>query len=337
MSDPPLASVYDQDFYAAQTPGSARSAAIALGRLFEWVRPASVADVGCGTGAWLAAARKLGAREIVGFDGDHVAPETLLIPPERFVPVQLECEDASATLAGTDCQFDMVMSLEVAEHLPHARSAGFVADLTRLGDLVLFSAALPFQNGTGHINEQWAEFWAILFRAQGFACFDALRPYLRTQEGVDWWYAQNILLFARRGSAAEVLLPAASRNDGQPLSQVHPLNLLAQTLWNFRPQRVRARGVEEADFHAVDAAWRSKTQIQPPVLQTTAHDAFPATRTLLGDPEAELRKAHAARALAEGTLREADFRIEALRRRCAVLEAGRTLSPPAVGEISSDH
>ena len=311
---------YDESFYAAQAPGSAHAAEFALGRLFEWVRPARVVDVGCGVGAWLQAAARLGARDIVGFDGDHVAPETLCIPPERFVAVRLDCESPAALLAAGERRFDLVIALEVAEHLPHARSADFIAELTGLGDLVLFSAALPFQNGTGHVNEQWAEFWAILFRAQGFACFDPLRPLLRAQPGIDWWYAQNMLLFARRGSPAEALLPADSRNDGQPLSLVHPVNLLVQTLWNHRPDRAAARGLEEADYYALCAAWSDRSGVGLPVLQTVGQPSFPATRTRLGDPDTEIAQAHAARALAEGTLREAHFRIAALLRRCEIAE-----------------
>jgi len=35
-------------------------------------------------------------------------------------------------------------------------------------DNVLFSAAIPNQGGTGHINEQWQEYWAEKFYANGF-------------------------------------------------------------------------------------------------------------------------------------------------------------------------
>src|SRR5579862_3100091 len=56
--------------------------------------------------------------------------------------------------------FDLAMSFEVAEHLPPDAAKGFVDSLTRLAPLVLFSAAIPFQGGVGHINEQWPEYWA---------------------------------------------------------------------------------------------------------------------------------------------------------------------------------
>ncbi len=319
------ARLYDEAFYAAQAPGSARSAAVALSLLFAWTRPRRVVDVGCGVGTWLHVASLLGAETVTGFDGDHVAPETLLIPPGCFLPIRLECDSPAASLPQHQRRFDLVMSLETAEHLPHARSAGFVRELTELGDLVLFSAAIPFQNGTGHINEQWPEFWAMLFHAEGFSCFDPLRPLLMSRPEVDWWYAQNILLFARRGSPAEAALPEHSRADRQPLSRVHPVNLLVQTLWNYRTHRVAARNIEEADYVRLSAAWSAGAD-EPPALATVAAagtgTGFPATRMVLGDPEAALRQAHAAQALAEGALREASFRIEALQRRCDIAEQG---------------
>jgi hypothetical protein len=52
------------------------------------------------------------------------------------------------------------VSLEVAEHLQPKRSASFVADLVALAPAVLFSAAIPGQPGTDHINPRWQDEWA---------------------------------------------------------------------------------------------------------------------------------------------------------------------------------
>jgi hypothetical protein len=41
-----------------------------------------------------------------------------------------------------------------------------------LGPVVLFSAAIPYQGGTHHVNEQWPEYWAGNFEAKG----SSLRP-----------------------------------------------------------------------------------------------------------------------------------------------------------------
>src|SRR4029077_8076010 len=111
-------------------------------------------------------------------------------------------------------RFDLAISVEVAEHLPFFRAETFVADLVRLSDLILFSAALPFQGGTDHINEQWLEFWAILFRQHGYVSCDFLRQRIWANPEVEFWYAQNIVVFCRR-SIAEGAFPADSIADNR--------------------------------------------------------------------------------------------------------------------------
>jgi hypothetical protein len=34
-------------------------------------------------------------------------------------------------------------------------------------EVVLFSAAIPFQGGVGHINEQWPDYWVKYFSKTG--------------------------------------------------------------------------------------------------------------------------------------------------------------------------
>jgi hypothetical protein len=116
-----------------------------------------------------------------------------------------------------------VLSLEVAEHLPATAGPSFVATLCGLGDVVLFSAAIPDQGGTNHINEAWPSYWNGLFREHGFECFDAVRSALWMRPDVEWWYAQNALIFAK-GQAwlREKLLPVV-----EPMPYVHPRKYLA--------------------------------------------------------------------------------------------------------------
>ena len=66
--------------------------------------------------------------------------------------------------------------------------------------LVLFSAAVPGQGGSHHINEQWPSYWRSLFAAEGFKLFDPIRPLIRHNSSVQWWYRQNLLVFASPGS-----------------------------------------------------------------------------------------------------------------------------------------
>lgn len=213
-----LEDAYGPQFFADKQDGSARSAARVLPLVFDLVRPSSVIDVGCGTGAWLAAARQLGATDILGIDGDWVPREALLIPSERFVE-----QDLGRGLRAPH-RFDLAICMEVAEHLDATRAESLVNDLCGVADTVLFSAAVPGQTGADHRNEQWPPYWRSRFRGCGYELVDCLRARLWSDDGVEPWYAQNAYLYINRDrlESDERLQAAATENGRFPLCVVHP-------------------------------------------------------------------------------------------------------------------
>jgi 2-polyprenyl-3-methyl-5-hydroxy-6-metoxy-1,4-benzoquinol methylase len=165
-----LAQAYSQDFFAQTSAGSVAAARRVLPLLWRRRAFRSVVDVGCGTGGWLAAAGELGASVVQGVDGPHVPPEMLMIEPTAFRAVDLE-----ATLGTRPGEkYDLCLCLEVAEHLSVPRGLSLVAELAALSDTILFSAAIPYQGGTDHVNEMWPEYWAVVFASTtstpGAAC-----------------------------------------------------------------------------------------------------------------------------------------------------------------------
>jgi hypothetical protein len=90
--------------------------------------------------------------------------------------------------------FDLAISFEVAEHLPANRAAGFIADLCSLAPVVAFSAAIPGQGGTGHINEQWPAYWCDLFAGCGYQVTGALRWEIWNDDNIENWYRQNLIV-----------------------------------------------------------------------------------------------------------------------------------------------
>jgi hypothetical protein len=99
-----------------------------------------------------------------------------------------------------------------------------VRNIAELAPCVLFSAAVPYQRGTDHFNEQWPDYWAELFGEQGYVPLDGIRPLVWSNEDVFSFYRQNILMFATEDSIHEHPLLAQDRErtvDAQ-LSLVHP-------------------------------------------------------------------------------------------------------------------
>jgi SAM-dependent methyltransferase len=213
---------YTTQFYEDQRGGSRRSARCAVPVLVDLLRPRSVVDVGCGVGAWLAVFVEQGVADAWGIDGAWVEEALLEIPTSRFIRRDLTRPlDIGRT-------FDVVVSLEVAEHLPPAAADTFVDSLVRLGPVVVFSAAIPFQGGTHHVNEQWPDYWAEKFEQRGFAVVDALRPRLWQVPDLEPYYAQNMLLYVDRAHLArcERLERERAATERSPLAVVHPATYL---------------------------------------------------------------------------------------------------------------
>lgn len=196
--------------------GARRSAQEIVPLLLERLTPQSVVDVGCGTGTWLSVFRQRGIVDTIGIDGDWVDRSALEIPAEQFVIRDLR---SSIHVERT---FDLVVSLEVAHYLPASVSSQFVHSLTNLGSVVLFSSAIPGQWGAHHVHEQWPKYWANLFNQYGFVAVDFIRQRVWDNKHVDWWYAQNALLFARGDIFEERLAELSQTTPRQPLSLVHP-------------------------------------------------------------------------------------------------------------------
>ncbi len=198
-----MSHTYSTDFYAYINNGSRRSAR-AFGDIMRgWMRIDSVLDAGCGCGAWLAEWRDLGVARVTGLDGAYVDRERLLIPANSFTPT-----DLSAPFA-LNQQFDLVQSLEVAEHLPETQARAFVESLVAHGTVILFSAATVGQGGENHINEQPLAYWQRLFAAHGYHAYDVLRPLLASNRLVEPWYRYNAVIYANAEGAAR--LPEAVR------------------------------------------------------------------------------------------------------------------------------
>lgn len=179
--------MYGDDFYAVIRDGIKSSASVLVPLLLEVLGdPHRIADIGCGEGWWAHEFAEYGCR-VVGVDGGYVQFV------EAFEDLRFVSHDLREPLPTLGDQ-DMVVSLEVAEHLPEDRADGFIRELCSLAPRVVFSAAIPGQGGTGHLNEQWPAYWAKKFEANRFAVSGALRWDIWDDPRVENWYRQNLLI-----------------------------------------------------------------------------------------------------------------------------------------------
>ena len=184
-------SAYSTRYYEGLKEDSLGSARAVVPIVLGLFAPKTVVDVGCGSGTWAKVYAENGC-EILGIDGEIVQADQLLIPPSQFIR-----KDLSQPLA-LDRRFDLVNCLEVAEHLDGSHADTFVRDLCQLGDVLFFSAAVPGQGGTHHVNEQWPSYWLPKFEAQGFQAIDCIRHQIWGNSSVAWWYVQNAFAFVKK-------------------------------------------------------------------------------------------------------------------------------------------
>ncbi|MBW4603746.1 MAG: class I SAM-dependent methyltransferase [Calothrix sp. FI2-JRJ7] len=217
-----MQSEYTEDFYNYHQEEARQSAKEIVPLVLGMIPCKNVVDVGCGKGTWLKVFQEYGVEEILGVDGDYVTPDTLIIPKEKFIPFNLQ------TPLQLNQQFDLVVSLEVAEHLPIECAEIFIDTLTSLGKVILFSAAIPYQGGINHINEQWPDYWEKLFENKDYLVIDYIRKKIWDNDNIAYYYKQNILIFAQRNylenypTLAQKTADAWKSEGASCISVVHP-------------------------------------------------------------------------------------------------------------------
>jgi SAM-dependent methyltransferase len=183
---------YSPAFFDQLDEMQAASYAVMADSIVERLHPRFVVDVGCGSGALLAALAARGVRAL-GLEG---SPAGVARARRRKMNVHLT--DLAQPFAVEPC--DVVISLEVAEHLPESTAEPFVASLASAAPHIVFSAATPGQGGLDHINEQPHAYWIEKFRRRGFTVDDETTQAVREQwrsSGVANWYCDNVLFLRR--------------------------------------------------------------------------------------------------------------------------------------------
>lgn len=175
--------------------------------LETWIDFKSVVDVGCGSMGWCT-----DRHEYTGLDfnlADCRIPRSC----KGFANV-----DIRKPLPALG-KYDLALCLEVAEHVDELYVDTVVSNLATLSDQILFSAAIPGQDGENHINCQWQSYWAKKFEYYGFyPFFQDIRTPLWNNPNVAPWYRQNMVLYTNSQPTREY-----------ELDKIHPemyLNLL---------------------------------------------------------------------------------------------------------------
>ena len=90
-----------------------------------------------------------------------------------------------------------VISLEVGEHIPEEHSAAYLDNVTRMGGDIIFSWAIPEQEGIGHINCRDNDWVRDQMRERGYVEVEQKTKYLRNsiQPCHCTWFRGTLMYF----------------------------------------------------------------------------------------------------------------------------------------------
>lgn len=141
-------------------------------RIVNDLHPRTVLDAGCAMGYLVAALRDRGV-EAYGVDISEYAISKVREDVRPF------CRVASLTEAFSNDllqHYDLVVTIEVLEHLYAEDGKKAIANLCKCADTVLFSSTPDDFEERTHVNVQQREYWARLFFEQGFTDDINYRP-----------------------------------------------------------------------------------------------------------------------------------------------------------------
>ena len=169
--------------------------------IYETFKPISVLDVGCGNAFLIQWLNARGVK-VLGVEGASEATAFI----DHSIKDKVVIKDLSQTHVFG--KFDLVISTEVAEHIPKKYSLNFIKNLTRNAqNHILFSAAHPGQWGDGHINCRPKTFWISLMEGEGWKYLETrtskFTELVSKKEIVDLlpWALSNFMIFAPESSA----------------------------------------------------------------------------------------------------------------------------------------
>lgn len=188
--------IYDAEFYERRIGGpAARSAGTICDSIVTEFAPKRVIDVGCGTGEMIEELRNRGC-DVRGLEYSQAALD--YCKTKSLIVSKFDIEKSHFHENG---EFDVAITLEVAEHLPERVADRFVDILTQLAPVIVFTAARPGQEGLDHVNCQPPSYWKAKFQARGFEELVEITQRWsdrwRSAGVVEGYYHENLIVLRR--------------------------------------------------------------------------------------------------------------------------------------------
>jgi len=201
-----LAAIYRENFFSKRWKDSWRApifCEIVQNRIEEIIlrKIDSVIDVGCAIGDFV---QEWSFRVVTvkGIEGSEACLRYIACPSQKIALWDLR-KNIESSLEFAGSKYDLVICIEVAEHIEEMYVDTFLDNLVYLGNRILLSAALPGEKGHHHVNCQKHGYWVSKMEQRGFLYDKATTKLLRDdfkKVGKRWFTntREHLLLFERR-------------------------------------------------------------------------------------------------------------------------------------------
>tara|TARA_B100000212_G_scaffold342211_1_gene328233 strand:- start:30 stop:725 length:696 start_codon:yes stop_codon:yes gene_type:complete len=205
--------LYKKSFYKNRTTDTKYSARLILELLKKNISEVdSIVDIGCGSGAWLEQSQEtFSSASLKGFEGDWLPKEIVENLTDKKILLEIGNLNSKVFLDKVP-KCDLIISLEVLEHLEKETIPYICSKIFTKSKYILFSAALPYQGGNGHISELPLSYFVEKMNMNGYGCLDVIRGEIWNDQNIPFWYKQNIVLFVR----------GLKNNISEPIDIIHP-------------------------------------------------------------------------------------------------------------------
>ena len=184
------ASTYDADFYEKHRKYYEKG----ISHFVEWLNTnltfESLVDVGCGCGDFIAPL--VGHKKILGVDFSTGA-DVLMAKEIPYV-----IHDLTTPLPGPTEHYDVVMSLEVFEHIPRDYEETYLMNLLHFEPTTLIvSCAAPGQWGRHHYNCRGRDEVVAMLASKGYVLDEALTASFQKIKKLAAFYRKNTAVLVR--------------------------------------------------------------------------------------------------------------------------------------------
>ena len=160
-------------------------------------KPTSLLDIGCGNGWYCRFFKDCFVPTVIGIEGT-LGMDKLGIY-DKIVEADLtnhlgECWDGS----WQEEIFDLVICLEVGEHIPRKHEEMFIRNVVEnVSKNLVLSWGIPEQPGRGHVNLKTNRYVIEKMEKEGLVLNERKTRTLREYNSL-WWFEQSIMAFEKQ-------------------------------------------------------------------------------------------------------------------------------------------